>query len=75
MPSETFFKLPEDKKNKILQAAQTEFSRVSFEEASIKNIVNNARNCKRKFLSIFSRQRRFIIIYCKKTYRKNEQHN
>ena len=56
MPSETFFKLPEDKKNKILQAAQTEFSRVSFEEASIKNIVNNARNCKRKFLSIFSRQ-------------------
>ena len=60
MPKETFLKLPEEKKNKIIKAAKKEFERVPFEQTSIKNIVEDAdiargrcRYCKRKFLSIF----------------------
>ena len=30
---------------------------------NLKNIVNNARNCKRKFLPIFRKQRRFVRIH------------
>jgi len=52
MPTDTFIKLSEDKKNKIICAAKKEFSRVPFSEASIKNIVENAEIARRKFLSI-----------------------
>lgn len=36
MPKETFLKLPNEKKEKIIKAAQKEFERVPIEEASIK---------------------------------------
>ena len=36
MPKETFLKLPEEKKNKIIKAAKKEFERVPFEQTSIK---------------------------------------
>ena len=39
MPKETFVKLPEEKKDKIIKAAKKEFARVPFEQTSIKNIV------------------------------------
>ena len=42
MPKETFLKLPNEKKEKIIKAAQKEFERVPIEEVSIKNIVENA---------------------------------
>ena len=42
MPKETFLKLPEEKKNKIIKAAKKEFERVPFEQTSIKNIVEDA---------------------------------
>ena len=42
MPKETFLKLPEEKKNKIIKAAKKEFERVPFEQTSIKNIVEEA---------------------------------
>ena len=38
MPKETFVKLPEEKKDKIIKAAKKEFERVPFEQTSIKNI-------------------------------------
>lgn len=42
MPTETFFRLPEDKQERILEAARVEFSRVPLQEASIAQIVKLA---------------------------------
>lgn len=42
MPTPTFFRLPEEKKQKILRAARKEYSRVPIGEVSIKNIVEEA---------------------------------
>jgi transcriptional regulator, tetR family len=53
MPTETFMKLPEEKKQKITLAAKKELSRVPLMQASIKNIVEDAGIARRKFLSIF----------------------
>lgn len=53
MPTETFMKLPEDKKEKIIRAAKKEFSRVPFEETSIKNIVQEAEIARGSFYQYF----------------------
>lgn len=42
MPKDTFLNLDETKRKKILDAAIKEFSRASFEKASIGNIINEA---------------------------------
>ena len=53
MPTSTFFNLPEDKKNKILKAANKEFARVPIEQASIKNIVEDAEIARGSFYQYF----------------------
>lgn len=53
MPKETFMKLPQEKKDKIILAAKKEFSRVSFEETSIKNIVEDAGIARGSFYQYF----------------------
>ncbi|MBN2540765.1 MAG: TetR/AcrR family transcriptional regulator [Bacilli bacterium] len=42
MPTDTFFRLPEDKRKKIIQAAISEFSTVTFDKASINQIIKEA---------------------------------
>ena len=42
MPKPTFFNLPENKRKKLIEAAETEFSRVALSQASISNIVKAA---------------------------------
>lgn len=42
MPRQTFFNLPDEKKQILLKAAKKEFTRVSLAEASIANIVKEA---------------------------------
>lgn len=42
LPKQTFFNLPDEKRNNLIQAATKEFSRVPLNEASISNIVKNA---------------------------------
>ena len=42
MPSSTFFRLPEEKRERLLTAARHEFSRVSCAEASINRIIREA---------------------------------
>ena len=42
MPSATFFRLPQEKQERLLLAAQVEFTRVNFDEASINRIVKTA---------------------------------
>ena len=53
MPSETFFKLPQDKKEKILNCAKQEFTRATLQEASIKNIVETAGIARGSFYQYF----------------------
>ena len=53
MPKETFLRLSEDKKEKILSAAKKEFSRVTLEEVSIKNIVEDAEIARGSFYQYF----------------------
>ena len=53
MPKETFLKLPEEKKHKIIKAAKKEFERVPFEQTSIKNIVEDAEIARGSFYQYF----------------------
>lgn len=53
MPKETFMKLSQEKKDKIIIAAKKEFSRVPFEETSIKNIVEEAGIARGSFYQYF----------------------
>ena len=52
MPTETFFKLAEEKRKKIIEAGKDEFSSVSLDEASIKKHCRESRNCQRKLLPV-----------------------
>ena len=42
MPTSTFYNLPKDKKNRVINAAIDEFIRVENGEVIIKNIINQA---------------------------------
>lgn len=42
MPSETFFRLPEDKRQRLMEAAWDEFTNVRFSDASINKIIRAA---------------------------------
>lgn len=53
MPTETFLKLPDKKKEKILLAGKKEFARVSFPETSIKNIAQDAGIARGSFYQYF----------------------
>lgn len=53
MPKDTFFNLPEDKREKILDAAMTEFEENSYENASINQIVSNSGISKGSFYQYF----------------------
>ena len=54
MPSPTFFHLPQAKREKLLQCARDEFSRVPFDEASINRIVRQAGIARGSFYMYFS---------------------
>lgn len=54
MCSETFLRLPEEKRTRFLDAAWNEFSRVPFSEASINKIVRQARIPRGSFYQYFS---------------------
>ncbi len=53
MPTDTFYNLPNSKKEKIIKAAQKEFARVEFEQTSIKNIVEEAEIARGSFYQYF----------------------
>ena len=57
MPTNTFFNLPAEKKHKILKAANKEFARVPLEQASIKNIVEDAEIARGSFYQYFENKR------------------
>lgn len=53
MPTDTFYNLPEEKKQKIIKAAKNEFARIEFEQTSIKNIVEDAEIARGSFYQYF----------------------
>ncbi|HLR74608.1 MAG TPA: TetR/AcrR family transcriptional regulator [Virgibacillus sp.] len=53
MPNQTFFNLPEEKRALLIQSAKKEFSRVPLSEASIANIIKNARIPRGSFYQYF----------------------
>ena len=53
MPQDSFFKLEEKKQKKIVDAMKKEFSRVSFHEASVNKIVEDAGISKGSFWVYF----------------------
>ena len=54
MPTETFFRLPMKKREKLLHAIRTEFTRVPFSEISINRIVQKAEIPRGSFYQYFS---------------------
>ncbi|GAA5417386.1 hypothetical protein Pryu01_02449 [Paraliobacillus ryukyuensis] len=54
MPKETFFNLTENKKSKLIEAAEQEFARAPLHEASIANIIKTAGIPRGSFYQYFS---------------------
>lgn len=65
VPKETFFNLAEEKKEKIINAAKKEFKRVPLEQASIKNIVEDAGIARGSFYQYFESKEDLMRIYYK----------
>ena len=53
MPKDTFFRLPDDKRNRILKGAKKEFYNCSFSEASINRIIKDAEIPRGSFYQYF----------------------
>lgn len=54
MPTKTFYNLPADKQEKLINSALNEFSKVSYHEASINNIINDASISRGSFYMYFT---------------------
>ena len=68
MPKETFLNLPEEKKQKIINAAKNEFKRVPLEQSSIKNIVESAEIARGNFYQYFESKEDLLRIYYKQSF-------
>jgi AcrR family transcriptional regulator len=62
LPKETFFNLPEDKRNLIVEAAIDEFAVYSFDQASINRIVANAGIAKGSFYQYFEDKKDLFLF-------------
>ncbi|MDD3187280.1 MAG: TetR/AcrR family transcriptional regulator [Bacilli bacterium] len=69
MPSQTFDNLSNDKKERILTSALKEFGRVSYEEASINQIIKNADISRGSFYMYF-KDKEDLYIYILSNKRK-----
>jgi len=67
IPSETFFHLPQEKRNAIIIAATDEFSRVAYREASINKITEAAGISRGSFYQYFS-DKKDILFFVFKEY-------
>lgn len=54
MPTNTFFRLPEEKRQRLIDAAWDEFSNTSFSDASINRIIQNAHIPRGSFYQYFT---------------------
>lgn len=72
MPTQTFINLPHEKKEKILNAAKKEFSRVSLSEASINNIILEAKISRGSFYQYFE-DKKDLLEYIQKSTKEDLQ--
>ena len=73
MPTDTFFKLSEEKRNKIIEAGKEEFSNVNIDNASIKNIAEKAGIARGSFYQYFESKKdllHFILEENRETMEK-----
>lgn len=63
MPKKTFFRLPQEKQQRLLEAAKIEFSRTSLQEASIANIVKLAEIPRGSFYQYFEDKEDLYYYY------------
>lgn len=66
MPTQTFFHLPEEKQQRLLEAARVEFSRVPLNEASIAQIVKLAGISRGSFYQYFEDKEDLYFYYFEK---------
>lgn len=74
MPTTTFFRLPKDKQDMILKAAKNEFTRVPFTEASINQIIQEAKISRGSFYMYFQ-DKDDLYNYLIQTYQKRLEQN
>ncbi|RLL42708.1 TetR/AcrR family transcriptional regulator [Oceanobacillus piezotolerans] len=65
MPKQTFFNLPEHKRNTLIEAAGKEFSRVPLAEASISNIIKEAHIPRGSFYQYFENKEDLYLYLLK----------
>lgn len=73
MPTETFFNLPKEKQQRIVDAAKKEFSRVSLKEASIANIIKDAEIPRGSFYQYFENKEDLYYYYFSTLKRNNHR--
>ncbi len=61
MPTVTFYNLPADKRDKLVQAAFNEFSRVAYSEVSINQIIKDAGISRGSFYQYFSNKSDLLV--------------
>ena len=61
MPSQTFFNLSKEKQEALLEAAKTEFTKVTFHDASINQIIKEAGISRGSFTCILKVKKIFIL--------------
>ena len=73
MPTSTFYNLPKDKKNRVINAAIDEFIRVENGEVIIKNIINQAGIPRGGFYQYFESREDLVDYIMKNRMFKDEQ--
>src|SRR5690625_786380 len=71
MPKQTFFDLPQNKRDTLIQAAVKEFSRVPLHEASIANIVKEAEIPRGSFYQYFEGKEDLYYYLLNETSKRN----
>lgn len=72
MPTQTFFNLPEQKRQNLIRAAEKEFARVPLHEASIANIVKDAGISRGSFYQYFE-NKEDLYLYLLREETKNRK--
>lgn len=70
MPTERFYRLPEGKRQMIYEAAKQEFARVPYEEASINQIVRNAKISRGSFYTYFENKEDAMQYVMRESYQQ-----
>jgi AcrR family transcriptional regulator len=73
VPKQTFFNLPQDKQETLIDSAVKEFSRVPLNEASISNIVKQAGIARGSFYQYFEDKDDLFFFILEKYAKKNEE--